>query len=316
MKIVLLESLGIPAELLKSYADKLEAKGHTFAAYEKNTDAQVQIDRAKDADVIMIANMPLKGEVIRACKNLKFINVAFTGVDHVDLAAAKEMGVKVSNASGYSTQSVAELALGMMLSLLRNVPQVEERCRAGKTKDGLVGTELRGKTVGIVGAGAIGQNTGRLCKAFGCKVIAYNHRPKQAAEGTIDEFVDLDTLTRESDIISLNCPLNDSTRGMFDFGRIAMMKKTAILINVARGPVVDSRALADALNEGRIAGAGIDVFETEPPLDVNHPLLYTPNTIVTPHVAFASKESMALRAQIVFDSLDSFLVGKQVNVIL
>lgn len=316
MKIVLLESLGIPAELLKSYADKLEAKGHTFAAYEKNTDAQVQIDRAQDADVIMIANMPLKGEVIRACKNLKFINVAFTGVDHVDLAAAKEMGVKVSNASGYSSQSVAELALGMMLSLLRNVPQVEERCRAGKTKDGLVGTELRGKTVGIVGAGAIGQNTGRLCKAFGCKVIAYNHRPKQAAEGTIDEFVDLDTLTRESDIISLNCPLNDSTRGMFDFGRIAMMKKTAILINVARGPVVDSRALADALNEGRIAGAGIDVFETEPPLDVNHPLLHTPNTIVTPHVAFASKESMALRAQIVFDSLDSFLAGKQVNVIL
>lgn len=316
MKIVLLESLGIPAELLKSYADKLEAKGHTFAAYEKNTDAQVQIDRAQDADVIMIANMPLKGEVIRACKNLKFINVAFTGVDHVDLAAAKEMGAKVSNASGYSTQSVAELALGMMLSLLRNVPQVEERCRAGKTKDGLVGTELRGKTVGIVGAGAIGQNTGRLCKAFGCKVIAYNHRPKQAAEGTIDEFVDLDTLTREADIISLNCPLNDSTRGMFDFGRIAMMKKTAILINVARGPVVDSRALADALNEGRIAGAGIDVFETEPPLDVNHPLLHTPNTIVTPHVAFASKESMALRAQIVFDSLDSFLAGKQVNVIL
>lgn len=316
MKIVLLESLGIPAELLKSYADKLEAKGHTFAAYEKNTDAQVQIDRAQDADVIMIANMPLKGEVIRACKNLKFINVAFTGVDHVDLAAAKEMGVKVSNASGYSTQSVAELALGMMLSLLRNVPQVEERCRAGKTKDGLVGIELRGKTVGIVGAGAIGQNTGRLCKAFGCKVIAYNHRPKQAAEGTIDEFVDLDTLTRESDIISLNCPLNDSTRGMFDFGRIAMMKKTAILINVARGPVVDSRALADALNEGRIAGAGIDVFETEPPLDVNHPLLHTPNTIVTPHVAFASKESMALRAQIVFDSLDSFIAGKQVNVIL
>lgn len=316
MKIVLLESLGIPTELLKSYADKLEAKGHTFAAYEKNTDAQVQIDRAQDADVIMIANMPLKGEVIRACKNLKFINVAFTGVDHVDLAAAKEMGVKVSNASGYSTQSVAELALGMMLSLLRNVPQVEERCRAGKTKDGLVGTELRGKTVGIVGAGAIGQNTGRLCKAFGCKVIAYNHRPKQAAEGTIDEFVDLDTLTRESDIISLNCPLNDSTRGMFDAERIAMMKKTAILINVARGPVVDSRALADALNEGRIAGAGIDVFETEPPLDVNHPLLHTPNTIVTPHVAFASKESMALRAQIVFDSLDSFLAGKQVNVIL
>lgn len=315
MKIVLLESLGIPRELLDGYAGKLAAAGHEFTAYERDTDPQVQIQRAKDADVIMIANMPLKGEVIRACKNLKFIDVAFTGVDHVDLDAAREMGVKVSNASGYSTQSVAELALGMMLSLLRNVPQVEERCRQGGTKDGLVGAELRGKTVGIVGAGAIGQNTARLCKAFGCRVIAYNHRPKQVEEGLL-EFVDLDTLTRQADIISLNCPLTAETRGMFDAARIAMMKKTALLINVARGPVVDSQALADALNEGRIAGAGIDVFEIEPPLATDHPLLHTPNTIVTPHVAFASKESMALRAQIVFDSLDKFMAGNQINVIL
>ena len=315
MKIVLLESLGIPDSLLKTYADRLAENGHEFAAYARDMDPQVQIERAKDADVIMIANMPLKGEVIRACKNLKFINIAFTGVDHVDLAAAKEMGVKVSNASGYSTQSVAELALGMMLSLLRNVPQVDVRCREGKTKDGLVGTELKGKTVGIVGAGAIGQNTARLCKAFGCKVIAYNHRPKEVEEGLM-EFVDLDTLTREADIISLNCPLNDGTRGMFNAERIAMMKKTAILINVARGPVVDSQALADALHEGRIAGAGIDVFEIEPPLATDHPLLHTPNTIVTPHVAFASKESMALRARIVFESLDKFMAGNQINVIL
>ncbi len=315
MKIVLLESLGISDELLATYAKKLEEKGHEFAAYPRDMDVNVQIERAKDADVLMIANMPLKGEVIRACKNLKFIDVAFTGVDHVDLEAAKEMGVKVSNASGYSTQAVAELALGMMLSLLRNMPQVDERCRAGKTKDGLVGSELKGKTVGIVGAGAIGQNTARLCKAFGCRVIAYNHRPKQVEEGLL-EFVDLDTLTREADIISLNCPLNDSTRGMFGKERIAMMKKNALLINVARGPVVDSQALADALNEGRIGGAGIDVFEIEPPLDPAHPLLHTPNTIVTPHVAFATQESMALRAEIVFDSLDKFLAGNQINVIL
>lgn len=121
MKIVLLESLGISDELLATYAKKLEEKGHEFAAYPRDMDVNVQIERAKDADVLMIANMPLKGEVIRACKNLKFIDVAFTGVDHVDLEAAKEMGVKVSNASGYSTQAVAELALGMMLSLLRKI---------------------------------------------------------------------------------------------------------------------------------------------------------------------------------------------------
>ncbi len=315
MKIVLLESLGISDALLSEYAEKLAEKGHEFKAYPKDTDISVQIERAKDADVIMIANMPLSGEVIRACKNLKFIDVAFTGVDHVDLAAAKECGVKVSNASGYSTQSVAELAIGMMLSLLRNVPQVDARARAGQTKDGLVGTELRGKTVGIVGAGKIGQNTARICKAFGCRIIAYNPRPKEAEEGLM-EFVDLDTLTKEADIISLNCPLNDSTRGMFGKERIAMMKKTALLINVARGPVVDSQALADALNEGRIAGAGIDVFEMEPPVPTDHPLLHTPNTIVTPHVAFASKEAMVLRAEIVFDSLDKFMAGNQINTVL
>ena len=315
MKIVLLESLGISDALLGEYAEKLAAAGHEFKAYPKDTDVNVQIERAKDADVIMIANMPLKGEVIRACKNLKFIDVAFTGVDHVDLSAAKECGVKVSNAAGYSTQAVAELAIGMMLSLLRNVPQVDARAREGKTKDGLVGTELRGKTVGIVGAGKIGQNTARLCKAFGCRVLAYNHRPKEVESGLL-EFVDLDTLTKEADIISLNCPLNDSTRGMFNKERIVMMKKTALLINVARGPVVDSKALADALNNGRIAGAGIDVFEMEPPVPVDHPLLHTPNTIVTPHVAFASQEAMVLRAQIVFDSLDKFMSGNQINVVL
>ena len=201
MKIVLLESLGISQEILDQYAQKLKAKGHTFENYPKDTDPKVQIERAKDADILMIANMPLSGEVIRACKNLKFIDVAFTGVDHVDLAAAKEMGVKVSNAAGYSTQAVAEIALCMMLSLLRNIPQVEERCREGKTKDGLVGCELRGKTVGIVGAGAIGCRTAELCHAFGCKVLGYKRHVK-GDEPSFIEFVSLDELLSRSDIVS------------------------------------------------------------------------------------------------------------------
>lgn len=139
MKIVLLESLGVPEEVLKECAAPLAAAGHSFTAYPKDTDPAVQIERAKDADVIMIANMPLSGQVIEACTNLKFIDVAFTGVDHVDLNAARAKGVKVSNAAGYSTQAVAELTVCMSFSLLRNVPQVEARCRAGQTKDGLVG---------------------------------------------------------------------------------------------------------------------------------------------------------------------------------
>lgn len=163
MNIVLLESLSVPDEVLNACAKPLIDAGHTFKAYPKDTDPKVQIERAKDADVIMIANMPLSGEVISACPNLKYIDVAFTGVDHVDLEAAKAKGVKVSNAAGYSNEAVSELVLCMMLALLRNVPQVEARCRAGQTKDGLVGVELMGKTVGIVGVGAIGTRTAELC---------------------------------------------------------------------------------------------------------------------------------------------------------
>ena len=315
MNIVLLESLGISPELLDQYAKKLEQQGHHFAAYERDTDPAVQIERARDADILMIANMPLSGQVIRACKNLKFIDVAFTGVDHVDLQAAKEMGVKVSNAAGYSTQAVAELAVCMMLSLLRNVPQVEARCRDGKTKDGLVGSELSSKTVGIVGAGAIGCRTAQLCRAFGCRVLGYK-RHLTGQEPDCIEFVPLDQLLEQSDIVSLHCPLNDESKHLIDKNAIARMKDGAYLINTARGPVVDSQAVADALNSGKLAGAGIDVFEQEPPLDTAHPLLHARNTIVTPHVAFASAESMVARARIVFDNIDAFLSGEQRNIVL
>ena len=314
MKVVLLESLAIPTEILGKYAEALRQEGHIFEAYERDLDPQVQIAREKDADIVMIANMPLSGEVIRACKKLKYINIAFTGVDHVDLEACKECGIQVSNASGYSNRSVAELALCMMLTLLRNVPQVESRCRAGQTKDGLVGNELYGKTVGIVGLGAIGQATAALCHAFGCRIIAYNPRIKEAPEYI--EQMPLGDVLAQSDIVTLHCPLNSSTRGMIGKDELAKMKPTAFLINTARGPVVDSDALCDALNSGKIAGAGIDVFEKEPPLSPEDPLLQAKNTVVTPHVAFATQESMLLRAQIVFDTLDAWLKGERKNIIL
>ncbi len=315
MNIVLLESLGVPEDVLNACAKPLIDGGHTFAAYPRDPDPQVQIERAREADVIMLANMPLSGEVIRACPNLKFIDVAFTGVDHVDLAAAGEKGVKVSNAAGYSTQAVAELSVCLMLSLLRNVPQVEDRCRAGGTKDGLVGRELGGKTVGIVGAGAIGLRTAALCRAFGCKVLAYK-RHVRGDEPDWLECVGLDELLSRSDIVSLHCPLNEDSRGLINRDSIAKMKPGALLINAARGPVVDSQALADALNSGYLGGAGIDVFETEPPLDPAHPLLHSRNTIVTPHVAFASAESMEARCKIVFQNIQKWMDGAQVNVIL
>lgn len=315
MNIVLLESLGIPDSFLMECAKSLTDAGHSFIAYEKNTDPMIQIERAREADIIMIANMPLTGEVITACERLKFIDVAFTGVDHVDLSAAKARGVKVSNAAGYSTEAVAELTLCMVLSLLRNVSQVDTRCREGKTKDGLVGSELMGKTVGIIGTGAIGLRTASLFHAFGCTTLGYKrHRTNENMD--FIEQVSLDELLSRSDIVSLHCPLNEESRHLINKETISKMKKGAYLINAARGPVVDSAALAEALNHGYLSGAGIDVFETEPPLDKAHPLLNSKNTIVTPHVAFATRESMESRAKIVFQNIKSWLNGTQENIIL
>lgn len=313
MNVVLLESLGIPEEDLRRHVEPLERSGHTFHAYARTADMAKLIKEARDADVLMLANMPLSGDVIRACPKLRFIDVAFTGVDHVDLDAARERGIQVSNAAGYSTEAVAELTLCMMLSLLRNVPQVEQRCRSGGTKDGLVGSELRGKTVGIVGLGAIGRRVAGLCRAFGCEVLGYK-RHVTGEEGV--PCVPLDELLSRSDIVTLHCPLNDASRGLMNAERIGLMKPGSLLINAARGPVVDSQALADALENGHLAGAGIDVFEAEPPLDPAHPLLHAPHTLLTPHVAFASKESMALRADIVFKNLESWMKGRQINRIL
>jgi len=315
VKIVLLESLGISDAMLQKLSAPFKAAGHSFVAYEKTTDVEVLKAQCADADVLMLANMPLPGEVIRACKQLKFINIAFTGVDHVDLAAAKEMGAAVSNAAGYSTQAVAELTIGQMLSLLRNVHAVEEQCRREGTKVGLVGRELSACTVGVIGTGAIGQKVAQLCGAFGCRVIGYAPRPKTEAEKVLT-YVSLEELLKEADIVTLHCPLNAETRGLIGKEQLALMKKDAYLINMARGPVVDSAALAEALNMEQIAGAAVDVFENEPPIKQDHPLLNCRNCRVTPHVAFASKESMEKRAKIVFDSLQAWMDGKQVNRIL
>lgn len=314
MKIVLLESLGISQELLDSYVKPLQEKGYEFAAYERNDDPAVQIEEAKDADILIIANMPLKTEVINACPKLKYIDVAFTGVDHVALDAAKAKGIKVSNASGYSTVAVAELTIAMMLNLLRYVPQVDAACRAGGTKAGFIGNELEGKTVALIGTGAIGHRVAELVHAFGAKVIAYNGFSNKPNTELIT-YLPLKEMMEQADIVSLHCPVTDKSKGLINAETLSYMKPTAFLVNEAR-LVVDSQALADALNNGKIAGAGIDVFENEPPLDTNHPLLHSKNTIVTPHVAFATKESMAKRAVIVFDNIDAYIAGNQKNVIL
>lgn len=313
MKIVLLESLGICKELLEQYVAPLRKEGHVVECYERDQDVEKQKQRIQDADVLILANMPLKEEVVETGRNLKFIDVAFTGVDHIPVGTAKRLGIAVSNASGYSNDSVAELVLGMTLSLLRKIPVVDQKTRMGGVVGLDVGNELKGKTVGIIGTGAIGSRVGELFSCFGCRVLGYDVRPRKIPYIT---NASLEELLYNSDIVTLHCPLIDATRNLMNSTTISMMKKGAILLNASRGPVVDSEALAQALNSGKLAAAGVDVYEMEPPIPDDHPLLSAKNTILTPHIAFLSAESMEKRAEIVFQNLREWMRGHQINMIV
>ena len=315
MKVAILESLGISDEELRSLEKPFEEKGVEFAHYTKSLDENVLLSELDGADVAVIANMPFPSSVVSKANGLKFIDVAFTGTDHVGLDAARERGIAVSNASGYSNEAVSELVLGMVLSFMRNISKVEERCREGKDKTGLVGSEVKGKTVGIVGLGKIGKRTAEIFNVLGANILASSRSRHMDAPSYVNE-VELDELLESSDIVVLHCPLTPETRGLIGKSELEKMKKSAILVNVARGPVVDGKALVEALENGEIAGALVDVFDKEPPLALDTPLLSAPNTLLTPHVAFATKESMSLRAEIVFDNLRAWMEGKQINTII
>ena len=314
MKVAILESLGIGEEELLSLEKPFLEKGVEFVHYDRSLDENVLLSELDGADAAIIANMPFPSSVIAKSGSLKFIDVAFTGTDHVGLDAAKKKGIAVSNASGYSNEAVSELVLGMVLSFMRNISKVEERCRNGKDKTGLVGNEVKGKTVGIVGLGKIGRRTAEIFSCLGAKILACSRSRHSDAPSYVRE-VEMDELLASSDIIVLHCPLTPETRGLIGEKELERMKSSAILVNVARGPVVDEKALALALEKGEIRGALVDVFDKEPPLSLDTPLLLAPNTLLTPHVAFATKESMSLRAEIVFENLRAWMEGQQINVI-
>lgn len=315
MKVAILEGLGISHEELEALEKPFIEEGVEFVEYQKTLDVEELKKETAGADAVIIANMPYPSSVISSCDTLKFIDVAFTGTDHVGLDAAREKGISVSNASGYSNEAVSELVLGMVLSFMRNISQVETRCREGKDKTGLVGCEVKGKTVGIIGLGKIGKRTAEIFNCLGAKVLASSRSKHSDTPSYITE-VEKEELLRESDIVVLHCPLTPETRGMIGKKELEMMKKSAILVNVARGPVVVEEDLVEALKEGEIAGALVDVFTAEPPLALSTPILSAPNTLLTPHVAFATKESMSLRAKIVFENLRAWMDGNVINKIV
>jgi len=317
MKIKMIEPLVVSDQLVYELAKSFEDKGHEFVYYNSiAANDQELTDRAKDADILIIGNNPLSNDVIKSCHNLKYISVGFTGIDHLGHQAIINKNVKVSNSAGYSDIAVSELVLGLTLNVYRNITKCDSTVRQGGTIKGLIGNEINGKTVGIIGTGRIGFNTAKLFMAFNANVVAYDPYPREEVKSAGVTYLELDELLKQSDIVSLHVPLMESTKHLINKDSFEMMKETAILINCARGPIVDNVALSRALNQELIMGAGIDVFDMEPPILEDYPLLQAKNTVLTPHVAFASDESMVRRITIAFDNVNKYLDGIDQNIMI
>ena len=301
MKIVFLEPLGLKVSQIEAACVELKKQGHEVVIYpDRNENIDELKRRAEGAEAIIESNIPLRKDFLDACPNLKMLSIAFTGLDHIDMEECRRRGIIVKNAAGYSTEAVAELAIALMIDVYRKVLENDRITRECQRKGIMPGREIGGKTVGIVGMGNIGQRVAKLLNAFGCKVLAWNRTPK-TVEGVT--FVDKETLLKESDIVTLHIALNNETRDFITAKELSMMKPTAILINTARGPVVNEQALADALKSGVIAGAATDVYGTEPPLKADHPLLNAPNLVALPHIGFATEEAFELRLGILVKNL-------------
>lgn len=314
MKIVIMQPLAISERVLEKYKETLTKEGHTVTYFDSIPKDQDDVtSRIKDAEVVVAVNYPISAKAINSCPNLKMISVAFTGFDHVDIDACKKKAIVVCNSAGYATHSVAELAFGLIISVIRNIVACNNVVRKQGTRQGLIGNELYGKTLGIVVTGAIGMRVAKIGKAFGLRLLGYSRSEKPESVKLGLKYVDLNTLLKESDIITVHAPFNKETENMIDKEEFDLMKPAAIVIQTSRGGTINEQAFAEALNSEKIAGAGIDVFVQEPPVDANNPLLTAKNTVLTPHVAFATKEALVKRADIAFNNITAWIKGNPTN---
>ncbi len=267
------------------------------------------LERLGGCEVLVVRSATkVTKEVIDAGKQLKVIARAGVGLDNIDVKVAEARGIKVLNASEAPTVAVAELVLAHILAWARHLPRADSGMKAGKwEKEQLMGSELRGKTLGIIGTGRIGREVGYRAKAFSMNLLAYDTRQShEFAEQTGAKYVDLDTLFRESDFVTLHVPLMPETKHMVGKRELELMKPTAVLINTSRGGVVDEGALAEAMRMGKIAGACLDVYEREPPRD--SPLLKLPNVVLTPHLGASTREAQRDAAIIISKKIKEVLV--------
>lgn len=317
MKITILDGYPLnPGDLSWEYLEKYGE----LTVYDRTAAADIA-ERAAGATVVLTNKVPLDADVLGRLPNLKYIGVLATGYNIIDIAHAKERGIVVTNVPGYSTRSVAQLTFALLLELCHHVQRHSDRVKDGKWAQSpdfsfwdypLI--ELSGKTMGIIGFGDIGKQVADIAAAFGMRVIAQSRTETDQSHRSDFRWVELDELLEQSDVVSLHCPLTPQTQGLINADRLAKMKRSAFLLNTSRGPLVEAGSLAATLNEGKLAGAGVDVLAVEPP-PADNPLFAAKNCLVTPHIAWATKEARTRLMGTVEENLTAYLAGQPVNVV-
>lgn len=317
MKIVVLDGFTLnPGDLSWS---GLEALGET-TVYDRTNPEDI-IARASGAEILFTNKTPLTAATLAALPGLKFIGVLATGYNVVDVDAAKKLGIPVSNIPTYGTLSVSQMAFAHIMQFCHHVKNHDERVKAGAWSDcvdfcfwdyPLI--ELAGKTLGVIGFGRIGQQTANIGEAFGMKILAYDAYKSDQSHRPDFAWADMDQLLAESDFVSLHCPLFPETQGLMNKENLAKMKPTAFLVNTSRGPLIVDQDLADALNNGVIAGAGLDVLSVEPPT-MDNPLMTAKNCTITPHIAWATKDARSRLMDIAVDNAKAYIAGTPQNTV-
>ncbi|MDF2607141.1 MAG: hprA [Bacillales bacterium] len=316
MKICVLDGYALnPGDLSWSELEKIGAT----TIYDR-TPEELILERVGDAEIVLTNKTPLKRETLENLPNLKYIGVLATGYDVVDTHAAKDLGKIVTNIPSYGTASVAQMVFALLLEHCHHVQRHSDAVMEGhwaNSKDFCFWNhpliELSGKKMGIIGMGTIGLETARIASAFGMRILAFA-RNRRELDLPNYEWVELDELLRESDVISLHCPSTPETEGLINAERLSMMKNSAILINTSRGKLINSQDLADALNSGVIQGAGLDVLAVEPP-EATNPLLQAKNCIITPHIAWATKEARSRLLDMAVENVKAFVAENPINVV-
>lgn len=316
MKIVVLDGYTLnPGDISWEGLEKLGE----VTVYDRTPQDKI-VERIGDAEIVFTNKAPITREVLDKT-NIKFIGVLATGYNVVDVAYAKEKGVPVTNIPTYGTDAVAQMVFAHILNICHHVAEHNEAVKNGDWTSNVDWCfwnypliELSGKTMGIIGYGRIGQATGRIAQALGMKVIAFDDYQNKDLESETMKYVSLEELFANSDIISLHCPLFESTKGIINKNTIAKMKNGVIIINTSRGPLVVEEDLAEALKNGKVYAVGLDVVSTEP-IKEDNPLLKAKDAIITPHIAWAPKESRARLMDIAVNNLAAFLNGNAVNVV-